>query len=246
MTSRWPLTGKVALVTGAGVRVGRAIAERLGREGMRVAVHYGSSKAGADETVAAIRAAGGEAGTFQADLTDPAHPAALLKAVESHFGALDLLVNSAASMIRTPFGEITAADFDKIVALNLRAPLLLAQAAHPLLERQGGAVVCIGDHMASEPWRGYVPHGVAKAGIEALVRHLASAMAPKVRVTCVVPGAVLAPEGWGDPHQQAFANETPLKRLGAPDDVCDAVVYLAQAPYVTGETIRVDGGRHVR
>ncbi len=240
------LSGRVALVTGAGTRVGQAIAQRLGREGMRVAVHYAGSKAGAEATVARIAEAGGTAAAFQADLTDAAQITPLIRAVEREYGALDLLVNSAASMTRTPFGEIGAADVDAILALNLRAPLLLAQAAAPLLERNEGAVINIGDHMASEPWRGYLPHGVAKAAVEALTRHLASAMAPKVRVNCVVPGAVLAPEGWGTPHQQAFADETPLKRLGTPDDVIEAILYLAQAPYVTGETLRVDGGRHVR
>lgn len=244
--SRLSLTGRVALVTGAGTRVGRSIAERLAGEGMRVAVHYASSKTGADEAVALITAAGGEGSSFQADLTNPEHITSLLRAIERHFGALDLLVNSAASMTRTPFGEVSVADFDAAIALNLRAPFLLAQAAARLLERNDGAVINIGDHMASEPWRGYLPHAVAKAGVEALTRHLASAMAPHVRVNCVVPGAVLAPEGWGVEHQVAFANETPLRRIGSPDDVTDAVVYLAQAPYVTGETLRVDGGRHVR
>ncbi len=240
------LRGRVALVTGAGTRVGQAIAHRLGAEGMRVAVHYAGSKAGADATVAQITADGGEASAFQADLTKPEQIEPLVRAVERHFGALDLLVNSAASMTRTPFGEVTAAEFDAIVALNLRAPMLLAQAAASLLERNDGAVINIGDHMASEPWRGYLPHGVAKAAVEALTRHLASAMAPHVRVNCVVPGAVLAPDGWGAPHQAAFAEETPLKRIGSPDDVIGAILYLAQARYVTGEILRVDGGRHVR
>ncbi len=240
------LRGRVALVTGAGTRVGQAIAQRLGAEGMRVAVHYAGSQAGAEATVTGIESAGGTAARFQADLSNPDQIEALVRAVEGEFGALDLLINSAASMTSTPFGAITAVDFDAIFALNLRAPLLLAQAAAGLLERNEGAVINIGDHMASEPWRGYLPHGVAKAGLEALTRHLASAMAPRVRVNCVVPGAVLAPDGWGAPHQEAFARKTPLKRLGSPDDVIGAILYLAQAPYVTGETVRVDGGRHVR
>ena len=240
------LRGRVALVTGAGKRVGRAIAEALAAEGMRVAVHFSASREGAEETVTRIRAAGGDAAVFGADLTDAATIAVLVGQVERHYGALDLLVNSAASMTKTPFGAVSAADFDAIVALNLRAPLLLAQAAARLLERNEGAVVNIGDHMASEPFRGYLPHGVAKAAVEALTRHLASAMAPRVRVNCVVPGAVLAPDGWGAAHQASFADETPLRRIGAPADVIGAVLYLAQAPYVTGEVLRVDGGRHVR
>lgn len=240
------LRGRVALVTGAGKRVGQAIAEALGREGMRVAVHYAASRVGAGDTVARIVDGGGEASAFHADLADAGAIEPLVRQVERHFGALDLLVNSAASMLKTPFGEATAAEFDAIIALNLRAPFLLAQAAAGLLERNDGAVINIGDHMAGEPWRGYLPHGVAKAGVEALTRHLASAMAPHVRVNCVVPGAVLAPDAWGKPHQQAFATDTPLQRLGSPDDVIGAVLYLAQAPYVTGQVVHVDGGRHVR
>lgn len=237
--------GKVALVTGAGQRVGRAIAEALAADGYRIGVHYRSSRAGADEVVAGIRAQGGEAEAFAADLADAAACDRLVDAVYTHFDALDLLVNSAAGMEKTRLGHTTAAEFDAIVALNLRAPFLLAQAAARLMPA-GSAIVNIADHMAVEPWPDYSVHGVAKAGVIAMTRHLAAALAPDIRVNAVAPGFVLAPPGMPAEREAAFAAATPLQRNGSPDDVAQAVRYLAAAGFVTGETLFVDGGRRVR
>ncbi len=236
---------KVALVTGAGQRVGRAIAEALGAEGYRVAVHYRASRTGADETVAAIAARGGEAAAFAADLSDPRACDALVDAAYTHFDGLDLLVNSAAGMEKTRLGHTTAAEFDAIIALNLRAPFLLAQAAARVMPA-GSAIVNIADHMAVEPWPDYSVHGIAKAGVIAMTRHLAAALAPDIRVNAVAPGFVLAPPGMPQERIEAFAAETPLQRIGQPDDVAQAVRYLATAGFVTGETLFVDGGRRVR
>ena len=240
------LRGKVALVTGAGRRVGRVIALALADEGMRVAVHYHASAVDAEQTVGLVVAKGCEARALAANLADATASGPLVAAVVSQFGRLDLLVNSAASMTKTPFGSITPAQFDEIMALNLRAPLFVSQAAAPALAAQQGSIVNIGDHMGEEPWPGFLVHGVAKAGVVALTRHLAATLAPHVRVNAVVPGAVLAPVGWAGKPKDDFVRTTPLKRLGTADDVAAAVVYLATATYVTGEVIHVDGGRHVR
>ena len=242
MTS--PVRG-VALVTGAGQRVGRAIAEDLAAQGWRIAVHYHRSREGADALAAAIAAAGGDAQAFAGDLRAPADCEALITAVHAHFGALDVLVNSAASMEKTPIGSTSAAQFDEIVALNLRAPFLLAQAASRVM-RLGSVIVNIADHMAEEPWPDYAVHGVAKAGVVALTRHLAAALAPGIRVNAVAPGFVLAPPGYPESAAQRFAAETPLKRLGSPADVAHAVRYLIDAEFMTGETLHVDGGRRLR
>lgn len=239
------LKGRVALVTGAGQRVGRAIALALGAEGMRVAVHYFGSVEGAERTVAEVTRLGGSAFAVPGDLRDPAVPARLISAVVEHFGALDLLVNSAAGMEKTPIGATSAADFDAILALNLRAPFLLAQAAAAVMPA-GSAIVNIADHMSEEPWPDYAVHGVSKAGVVALTRHLAAALAPGIRVTAVSPGFVLAPPGFSAAAEAKFAAETPLKRIGTPEDVAQAVRYLAGATFVTGEVLTVDGGRRVR
>lgn len=236
---------RVALVTGAGQRVGRAIALELAAEGWQLAVHYHASAQGAQETVAEIERAGGVAAAFQADLRDPEACAALVSAVAARFGALDALVNSAAGMERSPIGETTAEQFDAIIALNLRAPFLLSQAAAAAF-RPGGVIVNIADHMAEEPWPGYAVHGISKAGVVALTRHLAAALAPKVRVNAVAPGFVLPPPDMPREVGDRLIAETPLQRAGTPHDVAAAVRYLLDAEFVTGETLHVDGGRRVR
>ncbi len=236
---------RVALVTGAGQRVGRVIAEALAAADWSVAVHFHRSRAGADEVVAAVRARGGHAQAFAADLATSEAPDALVREVHAHFGRLDLLCASAAGMVRSPLPDVSAAAFDAIIALNLRAPFLLAQAASRVM-LEGGVIVHIADHMAEEPWPGYAVHGIAKAGVIAMTRHLAAALAPKVRVNAVAPGFVLAPEGSDAATAERFARETPLQRIGAPRDVAEAVLFLATAGYMTGEVLFVDGGRRVR
>ena len=235
----------VALVTGAGHRVGRAIALALGARGWRVAVHYHRAAGGADETVATIHDAGGHAVAFDADLSDPVAVSSLTTRVVAALGRLDVLVNSAARMERSPIGATTASLFDAIIALNLRAPFLLAQAAAGVMP-PGGAIVNIADHMADEPWPDYAVHGISKAGIVAMTRHLAAALAPGIRVNAVSPGFVLAPEGLPAGAAERFAAQTPLARIGTPDDIAHAVLHLLDATYMTGETLHVDGGRRVR
>jgi len=240
------LRGRVALVTGAGRRVGRALAVGLGAQGMRVAVHYHASDKGARETARLIEAAGGVPWAVAADLTTSDAPALLIAAVIKELGALDVLVNSSAVMERTPLGEVTAGQWDSIMALNLRAPFLLAQAAAPHLARSRGAIVNIADLAAFETWPAYIPHGISKAGVVYMTRALARTLAPNVRVNGVAPGAVLLPDGWTEADAAKLRESTPLARLGSPDDVVEAVLYLLHADYVTGQTFIVDGGRHVR
>jgi pteridine reductase len=238
--------GRVALVTGAGRRVGRAIALALGRRGARVAVHYHASADGALETARAIEREGAEARTFQADLSAADAPARLVAQVAAAFGGLDVLVNSAAVMLRTPVGTVTTDEWDAMFALNLRAPFFAAQAAADLLRARRGAVVNIADLAALETWPAYVPHGITKAGVVQLTRSLARVLAPEVRVNAVAPGPVQLPEEWTREDAERLARTTPLRRLGSPDDVSQAVLYLLEADYVTGEVLVVDGGRHVR
>lgn len=240
------LDGLVVLVTGAGVRVGREIAIALAECGARIAVHCNSSTKPAEETVEAIAAAGSEGQIFQADLTDPASADKLVGEVVARFGNLDVLVNSAAVMQRTPFGEVTVDEWDAMFALNLRAPFFLAQAAAAVMGERGGSIVNISDLAAFETWPAFIPHGITKAGVVQMTRSLARTLAPRIRVNAIAPGAVLLPDGWTEESEEHIISTTPLKRLGSPKDVAEAVIYLIQADYVTGTTLIVDGGRHIR
>lgn len=240
------LTRKVALVTGAGHRVGRAIAVALGQRGMRVAVHYNSTADGARETVRLIESAGGEGKIFHGDLTDASRAPDLIADVVDAFGALDVLVNSAAVMDRTPFGETTPEQWDAIMALNVRAPFFLAQAAAPHLKKARGTIVNIADLAAFETWPAYLPHGLSKSGVVYLTRSLARVLAPEVRVGAIAPGTVLLPDNWSGEAAEHLRATTPLAREGSPEDVTRTVLFILDSDYLTGETIIVDGGRHVR
>jgi pteridine reductase len=241
------LSNRAALVTGAGRRVGRAIATALGERRMHVAVHYHGSEDGARETASDIERAGGKASLFRADLGQSDSPQKLVDEVVEQLGGLDVLVNSAAVMQRTPLETVTPADWDTTFALNARAPFFAAVAAGRHMQaRGGGAIVNIADLAALETWPAYIPHGLSKTVVVQMTRSLARALAPTVRVNAVAPGAVMLPEGWDEAAGERLRRTTPLKRLGSVNDVVGAVIYLLEADFVTGETIVVDGGRHVR
>jgi len=240
------LAGRVALVTGAGRRVGRVLAVALGARGMHVIVHYNSSAAGAEETVRLVTRAGGSAETARADLDDTSDAERLIDRAVAARGSLEVLVNSAAMMLRTPVGETTAKDWDAMFALNVRAPYFLSQRAAPALRASRGSIVNIADLAAFETWPAYVPHGITKSAVVQMTRALARVLAPEIRVNAIAPGVVLLPDGWSDADAEHLRSTTPLQRLGSPEDVAGAMLYLLDADYVTGEVIVVDGGRHVR
>jgi len=237
---------RVALVTGAGRRVGRALAIALGTRGMHVLVHYNASAVDAEETARLVTRAGGTAELLRADLSGIGDAERLVDQAVSARGTLDVLVNSAAMMLRTPVGETTAADWDAMFALNVRAPYFLSQRAAPALRAARGSIINIADLAAFETWPAYVPHGITKAAVVQMTRALARVLAPEVRVNAIAPGVVLLPEGWADADAEHLRGTTPLRRLGSPEDVAGAMLYLLDAGYVTGEVITVDGGRHIR
>ena len=212
---------------------------------MRVAVHHHGSANGAAEVVADLAARGVESHPFAADLLLPDAPRALVDRVAEHFGAFDVLVNSAATMDRLPFELTTPDQWDRVIALNLRAPFFLSQAAARHM-REEGAIVNIADLAAFETWPGYLPHGVSKSGVVYLTRALARVLAPRIRVNAVAPGVVLLPVGWDPESAERLAATTPLRRVGSADDVAHAVIALLANDYVTGTTITVDGGRRIR
>jgi len=240
------LANGVALVTGGAHRVGRALVEALAHAGMRVAIHYNAASAEADRLVAELTATGHSAAAFGADLRDANAPSTLVDAVVDELGALDLLVNSAAVMRRTPVDTVTVAEWDDMFALNLRAPFFLAQAAAPALRRTRGSIINMADLAAFETWPAYIPHTITKAAVVQMTRGLARAFAPDIRVNAIAPGAVLLPEDWDEASRDHLIETTPLRRIGSPADVAEAALYLARADYVTGEVLIVDGGRHVR
>ena len=241
------LAGRRALVTGAGRRVGQAIAVGLARAGCDVAVHYRGSRAGADATAGEIRALGRRAEPLPADLRDAAAARRLPDQAAAVLGGLDILVNSAAVMVRQRIEDVTPESWDETLDLNLRAYFFVAQGAVPHLRRSRGRIVNMADEAAFEPWPQYVPHCVSKAGVVMLTQGLARALAPEITVNAVAPGAVLLPEAWDTATREHFVQTTPLKRLGSPDDVVQAVRYLLEGgDYVTGTTLIVDGGRLIR
>jgi len=237
---------RTALVTGGAIRVGREIALALAGAGCDVAVHYASSAEEARATCDEIRKLGRKAEPFPADLTASGSAETLIDAVVRKMGKLDVLVNSAAIMLRTPLGKVTAEDWEQTMNLNLRAPFFLSQAAAKVMQPRGGVIVNIADLAAFETWANYIPHSISKAGIVQMTRALAHTLAPTIRVNAIAPGAVLLPKNWSKESGENLKETTPLKRLGSPRDVTAALLYLLDAEYVTGETIIVDGGRHVR
>ena len=241
------LRGRVALVTGAGQRLGRAIAAALAGRGMRLAIHYHSSDAGARELQREILAAGGDAECFAADLGDAAAARALPGRVVAHFGALDVLVNSAAVMHHLSFDETTIEQWNEVLDLNLRSVFFCTQGAAAALRAARGKVVNLADLGGLEPWPGYAAHSVSKAGVVMLTKVLARSLAPEVTVNAIAPGAVLVPDSYDPAERRRLAEATPLGRLGEPKDATDAILYLLErGDFVTGEILVVDGGRLLR
>ncbi|HEU5465397.1 MAG TPA: SDR family oxidoreductase [Gemmatimonadales bacterium] len=241
------LEGRAALVTGAGRRVGQAIAVGLARAGCDVAVHVHGTADGGTDTVRQIRALDRKAEALAADLGD-AHAARDLagRAAALLGGRLDILINSAAIMVKQAVPDVTPESWDRTLDLNLRAPFFVTQGALPFLRKSRGRVVNLADVAGFEPWPAYVPHNVSKAGVVMLTKGLARALAPDITVNAVAPGAVLLPDEWDEKARAHFAETTPLGRLGSPEDVVQAVLYLLTADYVTGTVLIVDGGRVIR
>jgi len=236
------LEGKVALVTGAGKRLGRAVALRLAEEGMDVAVHYGTSAKDAAEVVGKIEEMGRKAVAIRADLRSVDEIRQMLVEVGNELGRLDVLVNSAANFLPGSVISTTEEVWDASLDTNVKAPFFVAQAAAPMLRRSKGAIVNFADTGGLLGWPGFIGHSVAKAGVINLTKSLARALAPEVRVNAIAPGTITMP---GDPPEweAEFVKLAPLKKTGRPADIADAVVYLATAEFLTGHTLVLDGGR---
>jgi NAD(P)-dependent dehydrogenase (short-subunit alcohol dehydrogenase family) len=241
------LSGKVALVTGAGRRLGAVIARTLGAEGAALVVHYHTSEAGAQEAVRAIEQAGGQAIAVRADLKIEADVRRLFATARERFGRLDLVVSSAGVFEQVPFEELELDAWEQMLRTNLTSAFLCAREALPLLKESEGQIVHIADIAGLQAWPGYAHYCVSKAGLIMLTRCLAVELAPHdVRVNAVAPGAVLFPDDYPEEDARRVVARIPLSRSGEPEDVARTVLFLAAGPtFITGQVICVDGGRSI-
>ena len=241
-----PLAGKIAIVTGGGVRVGRAISLGLAAVGADVAIHYRRSREEAATVASQLRSAGRRSVVLEGDLARPEDCRKVVAGAMREFGGLDFLVHSAANFHRAALEDTDETLWDSAMNVNARAGFLLAREAAATLRERRGRVVLISDFLAETPERNYFAHSVSKAAVEGLVRALAVALAPEVAVNGIAPGTVLLPEGTTAEEAERLARRLPTKRIGSAEDVAAAVVFLCAGPaFLTGQVIRVDGGRSI-
>ena len=244
------LIGRVALITG-GKRIGAVVARELAARGVDVALSYARSKLEAEEAAVTVRAAGRRSATIAADLSKPEAAAALVTSVVKTFGRLDILINMASVYVQKPFVDLTAADWDAAINVDLRAAFLCAHAAAPHMRAQGGGrIVNFSDWIAKSGrprYAGYVPYYVAKTGIIALTEVLALELAAdNILVNAIAPGPIVAPPGTTAEESRKIEEATPLGRWGGEMEIAKGVLALLESDFITGETIRIDGGRHLQ
>jgi len=244
------LNNTVALITG-GKRIGQVVARELAARGVDVAFSYARSKAEAEAAAGIVRGAGRRAAVFQSDLSQPDAAAALVQSTVDTFGRLDILINMASVYVKKPFADLTAADWDANINVDLRAAFLCAHAAAPHLKaRGGGRIINFSDWVASSGrprYTGYLPYYVAKTGIMALTEALALELAAdNILVNAIAPGPIVAPPGTTGAESKAVEEATPLGRWGGEMEIAKGVLALLDSDFITGETIRIDGGRHVK
>ena len=236
-----PLAGSTALVTGGARRIGRAIALQLAAAGANVAITYRESQPEAEHTVRALTAFDVDAFAVRTDLTDAESIRQSVAAVIEEFGQLDILVNNAGLFEQAALEDITPEQWDRMFSTNTRAPFLVAQAAYPHLRAASGRIVNIGSLGGSHPWATHAHYCASKAALHMLSQTMAKAWAPEVSVNCVVPGMIVQGE-IGDEYVR-FAEKTPMRRNGTPEDVAAAVLFFATCPhFITGQLLAVDGG----
>jgi pteridine reductase len=239
--------GDVALITGSARRIGRAIALELAKCGCDIAIHYNSSAADAEQTAEAVRQMGRRAVTLAAPLTDPEATAALPARAAKALGRLDILINNASTFSPLALADFSLAEWNRTLAVNLTAPMILAHAAGPHLKtHQQGRIVNLLDICVERPWPEYLAYCASKAGLSALPQALAKAMAPDVRVNGVAPGAAMFPEDYDQEKIKSITRHIPGLRAGTAEDVAAAVRFLvAGCDYMTGAILAVDGGRNI-
>ncbi len=244
------LTDTVALITG-GRRIGAVVARELATRGVDVALAYARSRDAADAAAEQVRAAGRRALVVQGDVTKPDACASIVQGTVDALGRLDILINMASVYSKKPFDDLTADDWDTVLAVDLRAAFLCARAAVPHMRKQGGGrIISFSDWIARSGrprYEGFVPYYVAKAGVVALTEALALELArDNILVNAIAPGPILAPADSSDEELKAVEQATPLGRWGGEIEIAKGVLAFLDSDFITGETIRIDGGRHVR
>ncbi|MGQ0658638.1 MAG: SDR family oxidoreductase [Chromatiales bacterium] len=247
------LAERVALVTGGARRVGRAVALELAHAGMHVAITYNRSRAEAEAVVAAINSLGRRALAVTIDMAESGAAEAIHDSVTEAFGRLDVLINNASTFEPTPFGAVSAPDYDRNQAINARTPLLLIQKFAPMLgahydpgdpSSPGRVVNFIDIHVMGEPLKHYVAYNCSKAALMEITATCAVELAPRVTVNAIAPGVVAWAESYSEDMRREYLARVPLARPGTPEDAAAAVLYLVRdAAYCTGQVIRLDGGR---
>jgi len=244
-----PLKGQVALVTGAARRMGRVTALTLAGAGADVVVNYNRSRAEALRTVREIEALGVRAVAIRADISKPAEVRAMFRVAHKKFRRLDILVNNAAIFFERRWDELTEKDWDRILGTNLKGTFFCAQAAARIMkgQRHGGRIINISSLGGLEAWPGYAHYCASKAGVIMLTRALAKALAPNILVNSVAPGSILFPGEVGGVWTENVVKTTTLQKAGRPEDVAEAVLFLAsRADFITGQVIAVDGGKSAK
>jgi len=241
MTVKKPLEGQVALVTGAAKRIGRSIALRMASDGADVLVNYATSKAEAEVVVNEIAALGRRGIAVKADVSKRAEVVQLFAAAVSEFGRIDILVNNAGMFFPAKFEDLTDDQWDRIMNANLKSQFLCAQAAAPIMKRQGrGRIINLSSLGGILPWPAYTHYCVSKAGAIMLTKCLARALGPEILVNSVAPGTIQFPS---EPPDEEYIRRVPLHRTGTGSDIAEAVAYFASTDFVTGQVLAVDGGR---
>lgn len=239
------LQGANALVTGGAHRLGKAIALALAKAGANVIIHYHSSEDKARATLEELRGLGVHAEGIRADLAVVSEAERVVDEAAQRLGGLGVLVNSAGIWGSTPLGTATPERWDELLATNARAGFFMTQRAAPYLKQAQGAVINIADVGVLRPWKNYTPYLVSKGAVVTMTEALAKDLAPDVRVNVIAPGPVLLPDDWTEDQAKKSAETVLLKRLGSPEDVAQAVLYLLSADYVTGVLLPVDGGQRL-
>jgi pteridine reductase len=238
------LKNKVALITGAGRRIGRTIALELANHGATIAVHYRTSKSEADAVVAEIKSNGGTAQTFRANLEHVAEIEQMVSEILDAFGRIDILVNSASVFAPTLLEQITERDWDTNLDTNLKAPFFLSKFAGAAMRKQGaGKIINLGDWAGIRPYKDYLPYSVSKSALIGLTKALAKELAPEVQVNCIALGMVIPPETYTKEEVDRLVSRTLTKKIGTPEDVARAVVFFCETDFATGTVLKLEGGR---